>query len=217
MPLTAAFFLPRALEALGVPASTSTASVPMHEPPHADPACKGLAMGLTPEGTSRGLYVLYLVNLAGLSISPHKEFRLLISPVQVIMPVIGAGLRQMWGPDVGVASASAFHRRPPTVRKLLRGAVAAVLVVQCAMWSYFSLVHQRGAVSAVTFLASEAAAGRVRSVYFLMPCHSTQYHAYIHQGEGTGMRLWQGSGDRADGSRQHRSKAEWSTAGLTVA
>lgn len=66
--------------------------------------------------------------------------------------------------------------------------VAALLLTQAAPALYFSLVHQRGSVAVMTFLADEAGGGVAAggggappSFLFLMPCHSTPYYSHIHR------------------------------------
>ncbi|KAG0553836.1 hypothetical protein KC19_12G042800 [Ceratodon purpureus] len=45
---------------------------------------------------------------------------------------------------------------------------------------YTSLIHQRGSEAVMGYLASEAQAGRVERVLFLMPCHATPYYSSLH-------------------------------------
>ena len=48
--------------------------------------------------------------------------------------------------------------------------------------AYLSLVHQRGTVTLMDVLASEAhSSPDDMSVLFLMPCHSTPYYSHVHQ------------------------------------
>ena len=60
-------------------------------------------------------------------------------------------------------------------------AVSAVclllMLLQVPMGLYFSLVHQRGPIAAMEFLREDST---VRSVHFLMPCHSTPYYSHLH-------------------------------------
>ncbi|CAH2072731.1 unnamed protein product [Thlaspi arvense] len=44
----------------------------------------------------------------------------------------------------------------------------------------FSLFHQRGTEDAMNYLSEEAYKERVKSILFLMPCHSTPYYSTLH-------------------------------------
>jgi hypothetical protein len=55
-----------------------------------------------------------------------------------------------------------------------------LVLTQVPMALYFSLVHQRGAVKVMEYLAGKAQGGRVLGVWFLMPCHSTPFYSHLH-------------------------------------
>jgi hypothetical protein len=64
--------------------------------------------------------------------------------------------------------------------KALLASLVFLVVTQVPMALYFSLVHQRGAVKVMEYLAGEAQGGRVLGVWFLMPCHSTPFYSHLH-------------------------------------
>ncbi|RRT83998.1 hypothetical protein BHE74_00013070 [Ensete ventricosum] len=43
-----------------------------------------------------------------------------------------------------------------------------------------SLPSQRGSEDVMIYLSKEAHKGKVRSILFLMPCHSTPYYSILH-------------------------------------
>jgi phosphatidylinositol glycan class B len=45
---------------------------------------------------------------------------------------------------------------------------------------YLSRFHQRGVVDVTLYLRKEALQGRVESIYFMMPCHSTPFYSHVH-------------------------------------
>ncbi|DBA74157.1 TPA: hypothetical protein ACH3X1_010956 [Trebouxia sp. C0004] len=58
--------------------------------------------------------------------------------------------------------------------------MAACFGVQVAMTLYFSLVHQRGQIDVMRYLAEEAKLQPSMHVLFLTPCHATPYYSHVH-------------------------------------
>uniref|UniRef100_A0A0D3EQH2 Mannosyltransferase n=1 Tax=Oryza barthii TaxID=65489 RepID=A0A0D3EQH2_9ORYZ len=62
----------------------------------------------------------------------------------------------------------------------LKLSVILLILTNVPMALYMSLYHQRGTEDAMLYLSREAHDGRVKSVLFLMPCHSTPYYSTLH-------------------------------------
>ncbi|DBA83269.1 TPA: hypothetical protein ACH3X2_006772 [Trebouxia sp. C0005] len=58
--------------------------------------------------------------------------------------------------------------------------MAACFGIQFAMTLYFSLVHQRGQIDVMRYLAEEAKLQPSMHVLFLTPCHATPYYSHVH-------------------------------------
>ncbi|EEE56164.1 hypothetical protein OsJ_05068 [Oryza sativa Japonica Group] len=58
--------------------------------------------------------------------------------------------------------------------------VILLILTNVPMALYMSLYHQRGTEDVMFYLSREAQDGRVKSVLFLMPCHSTPYYSTLH-------------------------------------
>ncbi|AQK67792.1 Alg9-like mannosyltransferase family [Zea mays] len=70
------------------------------------------------------------------------------------------------------------HRKDSLSR--MQPFVILLVITNVPMALYMSLFHQRGTEDAMYYLSKEAHDGRVRSVLFLMPCHSTPYYSTLH-------------------------------------
>lgn len=99
--------------------------------------------------------VLLFVNIVVFSIIPHKEFRFIYFLLPVMHTVAAIGL-------------------PKIPRWLRRTACLLNLVVGI----YFSHFHQCGVVKAVELIREDHS---IDEVSFLMPCHSTQWHAHFQR------------------------------------
>ncbi|CAH1773769.1 unnamed protein product [Owenia fusiformis] len=65
----------------------------------------------------------------------------------------------------------------------LRYILAALLMTNLPIALYTCLLHQRGTIDVMRYLATEAGMRHNKAgmdVMFLMPCHSTPYYSYIH-------------------------------------
>jgi phosphatidylinositol glycan class B len=94
-----------------------------------------------------------------LSFIKHKEFRFL-------------------GPMLPIGLLSTGKRLASI--KIGRKLWIFLVSTQLSLAFYLSLFHQRGVIDVTHFLRKEAASGRAKSVFFLMPCHSTPYFSHVH-------------------------------------
>jgi phosphatidylinositol glycan class B len=145
--------------------------------------------------------IMVFVTLA-LSMTAHKEFRFVLPLLPLACVLSGHALDLV---DVATkpSSGKSPHSNSPTTTtkttraswQAWRGTFVAVLACVCvlniAVAAFVSLVHQRGAVDVVNFLAGEATATTTRvtgrmltSVHFLTPCHATPYHSMLHVIQG---------------------------------
>ncbi len=95
------------------------------------------------------------------SVLPHKELRFLL-------PSLPLGLC--------VAADFLASKR---IGKRTVAVISALLNIPLLL--YLSLVHQRGALDVVSYLAENARSDS--SVFFLMPCHSTPYWSHMHRSD----------------------------------
>jgi GPI mannosyltransferase 3 len=105
-----------------------------------------------------------------LSANPHKEFRFLLPILPLCLVACGIAFR-----DIEEAT------RRSARRKTFFYVLVAIFLPQIIMGTYFSVVHQRGTIDVMHFIRDAAQPNS--SVSFLMPCHSTPYHAYVHRGD----------------------------------
>ena len=117
---------------------------------------------------------LVLFTLFAFSFGGHKEFRFILPLLPLVFVQCGYGL---------------FHLRNVTSKKSF-GALLALLVLSNALLGgYVSIYHQSSPTKILRFLRNEKhesddgnIAGRqLKSVHFLMPCHSTPYYSHLHQ------------------------------------
>ena len=91
----------------------------------------------------------------------------------------------------------------PRGRRAARALFAGITVLHAAAALYLSLLHQSGPGAVLSFLAAEAAAGRVGAggILLLTPCHETPGYSHLHA--RVPMRLLECS-PRADGRATQR-------------
>ncbi|XP_018512366.1 GPI mannosyltransferase 3 isoform X1 [Brassica rapa] len=126
------------------------------------------------------LWVLTVYSLLG-----HKEFRFVLPVLPIALIFSGYALAQM---ETSVSSLSSITTKKQVSRKKhivkwspkLILSVLFLLVTNVPMALYMSLFHQRGTEDAMNYLSEEAYKGRVKSILFLMPCHSTPYYSTLH-------------------------------------
>ncbi|CAN8299895.1 unnamed protein product [Cochlearia groenlandica] len=129
------------------------------------------------------LSALVLWVLAIYSILGHKEFRFVLPVLPIALIFSGYALAQM-----EASGSSSITKKTQTPQKnhtnkwspKLRLSVFFLLATNIPMALYMSLFHQRGTEDAMNYLSEEAHNGRVKSILFLMPCHSTPYYATLH-------------------------------------
>ncbi|XP_013662375.2 mannosyltransferase APTG1 [Brassica napus] len=126
------------------------------------------------------LWVLTVYSLLG-----HKEFRFVLPVLPIALIFSGYALAQI---EASVSSLSSITTKKQVSRKKhivkwspkLILSVLFLLVTNVPMALYMSLFHQRGTEDAMNYLSEEAYKGRVKSILFLMPCHSTPYYSTLH-------------------------------------
>ncbi|CAF2136068.1 unnamed protein product [Brassica napus] len=126
------------------------------------------------------LWVLTVYSLLG-----HKEFRFVLPVLPIALIFSGYALAQI---EASVSSLSSITTKKQVSRKKhivkwspkLILSVLFLLVTNVPMALYMSLFHQRGTEDAMNYLSEEAYKGSVKSILFLMPCHSTPYYSTLH-------------------------------------
>lgn len=115
---------------------------------------------------------LALVYLLLHSILGHKEHRF-VQPIAYFAPVLAATqwLRQSHTGGAHTLRTTWANFSPP---------LRAALVLAFAAGTYLTTIHQRGQILITQDLAHLARQGGVQSVGWLMPCHSTPWHASLH-------------------------------------
>ncbi|TVU44671.1 hypothetical protein EJB05_04119 [Eragrostis curvula] len=107
------------------------------------------------------------------SILGHKEFRFVLPVLPLALMFSGyclATMSQVKGKNL--EGKGRFSR--------LQLSVILLILTNVPMALYMSLFHQRGTEDVMFHLSKEAHDGRVKSVLFLMPCHSTPYYSSLH-------------------------------------
>ncbi|CAA7031370.1 unnamed protein product [Microthlaspi erraticum] len=131
------------------------------------------------------LSALILWVLAIYSILGHKEFRFVLPVLPVALMFSGYAFAQMESSD-SPSSSVTKKKQVPRKKHIIKWSsklslsVLFLLVTNIPMALYMSLFHQRGTEDAMNYLSEEANKGRVKSILFLMPCHSTPYYSTLH-------------------------------------
>ncbi|KAM0952550.1 putative hexosyltransferase [Dioscorea sansibarensis] len=110
------------------------------------------------------------------SILGHKEFRFVLPVLPLSLMFSGYSLAELSDSDSKRKNTKASSRCPSRAQV----AILFLVATNVPMALYMSLVHQRGSEDAIYYLAKEASDGKVKSVLFLMPCHSTPYYSALH-------------------------------------
>uniref|UniRef100_A0A0D9YL87 Mannosyltransferase n=1 Tax=Oryza glumipatula TaxID=40148 RepID=A0A0D9YL87_9ORYZ len=111
--------------------------------------------------------------LAVYSILGHKEFRFVLPVLPLMFMFSGYNLAAM-------AQFKGKGRSEKGHLSRFRLSVILLILTNVPMALYMSLYHQRGTEDVMFYLSREAHDGRVKSVLFLMPCHSTPYYSTLH-------------------------------------
>uniref|UniRef100_A0A0E0JKE4 Mannosyltransferase n=1 Tax=Oryza punctata TaxID=4537 RepID=A0A0E0JKE4_ORYPU len=107
------------------------------------------------------------------SILGHKEFRFVLPVLPFMFMFSGYNLAAM-------AQLKGKGRNEKGRLSRLQLSVILLILTNVPMALYMSLYHQRGTEDVMLYLSREAHDGRVKSVLFLMPCHSTPYYSTLH-------------------------------------
>lgn len=110
------------------------------------------------------------------SILGHKEFRFVLPVLPLSLMFSGYSLAELSDSDSKRKNTKASSRRPSRAQV----AILFLVATNVPMALYMSLVHQRGSEDAIYYLSKQASDGKVKSVLFLMPCHSTPYYSSLH-------------------------------------
>ncbi|KAG1684044.1 GPI mannosyltransferase 3 [Nymphon striatum] len=103
------------------------------------------------------IWTIFVYSLLG-----HKEFRFIL-------------------PIVPLAMCLAGYYCSKYLRRYSNYIIAAIIFTNTFPAVYFSMLHQRGPIDVVHYLANEANENEDMSVLYLMPCHSTPYYSHIHR------------------------------------
>ncbi|XP_010935902.1 mannosyltransferase APTG1 isoform X2 [Elaeis guineensis] len=108
----------------------------------------------------------------------HKEFRFVLPMLPIALMFAGYSLAVMSNPDFpDPKRRNKFCNRCPLRVQL---AVLFLIISNVPLALYMSIIHQRGSEDVMFYLSKEAHDGKVKSILFLMPCHSTPYYSTLH-------------------------------------
>ncbi|KAF3323123.1 hypothetical protein FCM35_KLT13112 [Carex littledalei] len=119
------------------------------------------------------------------SVLGHKEFRFVLPVLPIALMFSGYCLASM-KKQTSPPDAKAKNKRTTLVSEKsgnnpkLKFAIVFLLLTNVPMAVYMSSVHQRGTEDVMQYLSKEAHKGKVSSILFLMPCHSTPYYSSLH-------------------------------------
>lgn len=91
----------------------------------------------------------------------HKEFRFLLPILPFCHCIIGNYMASL--------------------KKMARTVYLVLIITNLPLCIYFGLIHQRGPLDTINFLASSATDNLNATFLFLMPCHSTPLYSHLHQ------------------------------------
>ncbi|KAF8320799.1 hypothetical protein DL93DRAFT_2052249 [Clavulina sp. PMI_390] len=133
----------------------------------------------------RRLAILVCIPLLVYSLAGHKEWRF-IYPILPNLHVLAAKeLVDLYDPD------SAFLSRSPNAlqKKVpIRKTHFVLLVLSTPFSIYVMRYHGHGQIAIMHHLREMKV--EIKSVGFVMPCHSTPWQSYLHRPELDGGRLW---------------------------
>lgn len=115
------------------------------------------------------------------SVLGHKEFRFVLPVLPIALMFSGYALATLRTPDFLKSEkkkSSNIHTRCPSKMQL---SILFLLVTNIPMAVYMSLVHQRGTEDVMIYLSKEAKNEKVKSILFLMQCHTTPYYSTLHR------------------------------------
>lgn len=117
------------------------------------------------------LWVLALYSVLG-----HKEFRFVLPVLPLALLFSGYSLAKL---SQQQHSSNKKSNKNKSFWKI-KPALFFLLVTNIPMALYMTMVHQRGTEDVMNYLAKEANQRNVKSVLFLMPCHSTPFYSTLH-------------------------------------
>ncbi|KAI1316961.1 glycosylphosphatidylinositol anchor biosynthesis [Mortierella claussenii] len=109
----------------------------------------------------------------------HKEWRFLYPILYPLLAFAGDELYNF------THSAAGWRKSKTAVT-----VVTVLVVINAIMAWYTTQVHQRGVVDVMNWIQQEARAGQIRSVGFIMPCHSTPWQSSVHQRGSGPLNMW---------------------------
>ncbi|KAI0531492.1 hypothetical protein KFK09_001048 [Dendrobium nobile] len=112
------------------------------------------------------------------SILGHKEFRFVLPVLPIALMFSGYSLAALSQSKPSRIEKGRFLGMRCTSRIQL--SILFLIATNIPMALYMSLVHQRGSEDVMYYLSKEANDGKVKSILFLMPCHSTAYYSSLH-------------------------------------
>jgi len=122
------------------------------------------------------------------SVLGHKEFRFIFPILPLFFCYCGNYLYSLV-PVIPFRGFRLFgtsqpHLRPKVQKKKegIKQVVVVVLLIlsQTLFAIYFNTIHQRGVIDVSYYLKERSLKGELKSVLFLMPCHSTPWQSYFH-------------------------------------
>ncbi|KAJ4836222.1 hypothetical protein Tsubulata_025597, partial [Turnera subulata] len=114
------------------------------------------------------------------SVLGHKEFRFVLPVLPLALMFAGYSMAVMARADSPVGkrkgSSNLYNKLPSKVGV----AIFFLLATNIPMAMYMSMIHQRGTEDVMMYLSKESRNERVKSIFFLMPCHATPYYSTLH-------------------------------------
>ncbi|GJE90740.1 glycosyltransferase family 22 protein [Phanerochaete sordida] len=141
----------------------------------------GIFISATSGGTpaARSLLGLVLWTITIYSLAGHKEWRF-IHPLLPILHIFAArSIVDVYHRKQATRSHGTKKRAPRPAKLPISRAHLALVLLNIPPLLYLMFAHGRAQIDAIHVLRALPAA-RVRSAGFLMPCHSTPWHAYLH-------------------------------------
>ena len=114
----------------------------------------------------------FMSTIVILSLVPHKEFRFILP---LLPPALACAGQSIYSLEV--------HFSKKTSSKFIFNLILILLTITNLFPAlYIGVVHQRGAIDVMNWLRRETQSpDRVKSILFLMPCHSTPFYSYLHK------------------------------------
>lgn len=119
------------------------------------------------------LYGLTMFTMCIFSFGGHKEFRFILPLLPIVFIQCGYAL---------------FEIKQKISERSYKYILSFLILTNILLGTYVSVYHQSSPTKIMKFLRNEATEnggnddGRVlKSVHFLMPCHSTPYYSHLHQ------------------------------------